>query len=105
MRSGKRYNFGQVVLAEMQFTDSQETKTRPVLVLFEEYGNVIVVGITSNPNMKGISITREEGLAFNSIIKMNYIMTITEDMIKKTLLVLSEQKKDKVKSELLKRIK
>jgi len=39
----------------VQFTDSFEIKKRPAVVLFEELTNVVVAGITSNKNMKGIS--------------------------------------------------
>ena len=48
---------GDIVLAKMQFTDTFEVKTRPALVLFEEFDNVVVAGITSNQNMQGISLT------------------------------------------------
>ena len=42
--------FGDIVLAQVQFVDTHEIKTRPALVLFEEYGSVVVAGITSNIN-------------------------------------------------------
>ena len=48
------YRPGDVVLAKVQFTDTFEIKTRPALVLFEEYGNIVVAGITSNPIRHGI---------------------------------------------------
>ena len=54
------YRPGDVVLAKVQFTDTFEIKTRPALVLFEEYGNIVVAGITSNPVMEGIPLTRKE---------------------------------------------
>ena len=55
MNFGKMYSFGDVVLANVQFTDTFEIKTRPALVLFEDFGNIVVAGITSNTEMKGIS--------------------------------------------------
>lgn len=39
------------------FTESEGPKIRPVLVLFEELDNVVITGITTNLNMKGIPIT------------------------------------------------
>ena len=45
---------GDVILATVQFTDTDEVKVRPAVVLFEELGNVVVAGVTSNPRMKGI---------------------------------------------------
>ncbi len=104
MRHGKMHNFGDVILAEVQFTDTFEIKTRPALVLFEEQGNIIVVGITSNTNMRGVLLTKKEGAIKDSIIKINYIFTISEKMIKKRLFMLSEEKKKLIKSELFNRI-
>ncbi len=60
-RLGNMYRSGDVVLAQVQFTDTFETKTRPAVVLFEELGNIIVVGVTSNISMKGIALTKKEG--------------------------------------------
>ncbi len=104
-KPGKKYKFGDIVLALMQFTDTDEVKTRPALVLFEEYGNIVLAGITSNPYMQGIKITKQEGMEIESVIKMNYIMTISEAWIKKYLLTLSEEKKRQIKEELNKRLK
>ena len=64
---------GDVVLAQVQFTDTFETKVRPVLVLFEEFNNVVLAGITSNLEMKGIFLTKKEGAIKDSVIKLNYI--------------------------------
>jgi len=52
---------GDVVLAQVQFTDTFEIKTRPAVVLFEEFGNVVVAGITSNPSMKDVVLTKKTG--------------------------------------------
>jgi len=98
------YNFGDIILAEVQFTDTFELKTRPVLILFEEQGNVVVMGITSNLQMKGIPLTKKEGAIKESIIKLNYIFTISEKMIKKQLFSISKQKKDLIKLELFKKL-
>lgn len=104
MRSGKKYKFGDIILALVQYSDTLEVKTRPALVLFEEYGNIIIAGITSNPRMNGISLSKEEGAVENSIIKLNYIMTISDSMIKKYLFTLSEEKKKIIKEEFIKKL-
>ncbi len=96
---------GEVVLAKVQFTDTFEVKTRPVLILFEELGNVVVAGITSNINMKGIPLTMEEGAIKDSVIKLNYIFTIVPAMIEKTLFSLSTKKRKMVFNELVDRLK
>ena len=99
------HSFGEVVLAEVQFTDTFEIKIRPALILFEEKGNVVVSGITSNLQMKGIPLTKKEGSLKESIIKLNYIFTISEKMVKKTLFSLSKEKKALIKSELTSKLR
>lgn len=99
------HEFGEVVLADVQFTDTFETKLRPALVLFEEYGNIVVMGITSNLEMEGIKLTKKEGAIKDSIIKINYIFTISERMIKKSLFYLSKEKKKIIFDEITKRLK
>ena len=87
-----KFNFGDIVLAEVQFTDTFEIKTRPALVLFEEFGNVVVAGITSNLNMVGVPLTKKEGMPKESIIKLNYLFTISENMVKRVLFSVSKDK-------------
>jgi len=84
---------GDVVLAQVQFTDTFEVKVRPAVVLFEEFGNVVIAGITSNPEMKGIPLTKKEGAVKDSVIKLNYLFTISAAMVVKQLLHLSKEKK------------
>ena len=98
------HNFGEVILAKVQYSDTFEIKERPALVLFEEYGNVVVAGITSNMNMKGISLTKKEGAIKDSIIKLNYIFTISEKMIKKILFNISKDKKEIIKEEIMRKL-
>ncbi len=99
------HKFGEVVLAEVQFTDTFETKIRPAVVLFEEYGNVVIAGITSNLEMKGIPLTKKEGAFKESVIKLNYIFTVSEKMISKLLFNLSEEKKEIIAKEFIKRLR
>jgi len=80
-------------------------KKRPALVLFEEKENIVVLGITSNPKMEGVLLTKKEGVIKDSIIKLNYIFTISEKMVEKNLFSISEEKKIKVKEELISRIR
>lgn len=98
------HKLGSIVLAEVQFTDTFEIKKRPAVVLFEELGNIVVAGITSNTEMEGIPLSKKEGAVKDSIIKLNYIFTISEKMIKKELFSLSIEKKKFLVSELIKRL-
>ena len=96
---------GDVVLAKVQFTDAFEIKTRPALVLFEEYDNIVVAGITSNIAMKGIPLTKAEGAVKESVIKLNYLFTISKTMIEKNLFAISKEKKKLVFEELVGKLK
>ena len=98
------HKFGDVILAQMQFVDTFEIKKRPALVLFEEYGNIVVAGITSNTEMKGIPLLKKEGAIKDSVIKINYIFTISEKMIEKKIFSLSSEKKRIIASEIRKRL-
>ena len=104
MRYGKMLKPGDIIIAQIQFTDTYEIKKRPALVLFEEFDNVVVAGITSNLEMKGIPLTKEEGAIKDSVIKLNYIFTISRTMISKTLFHLTKEKKHMVFDELTKRL-
>jgi mRNA interferase MazF len=94
------HRFGEIVLAQVQFVDSLQIKVRPALVLFQELGNIVVAGITSNMHRKGIFLSVKEGAVKDSVIQLNYIFTISEMMVKKTLFSLSEEKKKIVINEL-----
>src|SRR4030042_2113012 len=93
MSLGKMLSAGDIIIASVQFTDSSEGKTRPAVVLFEELGNVVIAGITSNLKMKGIPLTKNEGAIKESVIKLNYIFTISQEMVSKVLFHLSNEKK------------
>ena len=95
---------GDVVLASVQFTDAPEVKIRPALVLFEELGNVVIAGITSNVRMKGIPLSRAEGAVKDSVIKLNYIFTVSDEMISKVLFQLGKEKRLQVFDELNRRL-
>ncbi len=95
---------GDVIVARLQFTDIAEVKTRPAVVLFEELGNVVVAGVTSNLKMKGIPLSKSEGALKESVIKLNYIFTISDEMVSKVLFHLSKDKKRLVFDELSKKL-
>ena len=91
-------------LHKSKFTDTFETKKRPALVLYEESDNIVVAGITSNTKMKGVPLSKEEGAVKNSVIKLNYIFTISGAMVTKILFHLNSKKKQMVFHELQKRL-
>ena len=95
---------GEVIIARVRFADDQGSKIRPALVLFEELGNVVIAGVTTNLRMKGVPISKSEGAAQDSIIKLNYIFTITNDVVLKTVFHLSSEKKRMVLNELTEKL-
>jgi len=99
------HRLGEVILAEIQFADSPEIKTRPAVILFEEYGNIVVAGITSNIKMDGISLSKKDGAIKDSVIKLNYIFTISDAMIKKVLFSLSNEKKREIINGFIKKLR
>ena len=99
------HRLGEVVLATIQFADTFEIKTRPAVVLFEGYGNIVVAGITSNTEMQGIPLLKKEGAIKDSVIKTNYIFTISEKMIHKYLFSLSAEKKKIVVEDIMRRLR
>ena len=96
--------FGDIIIAQIQFVDTSEVKIRPAVVLFEEFGNIIVAGITRNTGMSGIPLLKKEGAVKDSVIKINYIFTISESAANKVLFHLSSEKKQIVFTELVKRL-
>jgi mRNA interferase MazF len=53
----------------------------------------VIAGITSNLKMKGIPLSKSEGAAKDSVIKLNYVFTVSEEMISKVVFHLSKEKK------------
>ena len=91
---------GDVIIASVQFTDTSKVKIRPAVVLFEELGNVVIAGITSNLKMKGIPLSKSEGAIKDSVIKINYIFTISNEMVSKVIVHLNNDKKELILNEL-----
>ena len=54
--------------------------------------------------MKGIPLSKTEGAVKDSVIKINYIFTISEAMISKVIFQLPQEKKNLVFKELVKRL-
>lgn len=98
------HKLGDVILTNVQFTDTNEIKQRPAVVLFEELGNIIIAGITSNTLMKGIPLTKKEGAVKDSVIKTNYIFTISNILVKKKLFNLTQEKKDILRQEIIQKL-
>jgi mRNA interferase MazF len=64
----------------------------------------VIAGITSNLKMRGIPLTKSEGAIKDSVIKTDYIFTISAVMAFKVLFHLSKEKKELVFDELSTRL-
>ena len=64
----------------------------------------MIAGITSNLKMKGIPLSKSEGALKDSVIKLNYIFTISDEMVSKVILHLSKEKKQLIFNELNKKL-
>lgn len=84
---------GDVVLVNLKFVDGDEYKKRPALVLYTEYGNLIVAGITSNTRKGGIMLSESDGAIKPSVIKLNYLFTIPGHGIERYLFTLGMEKR------------
>jgi mRNA interferase MazF len=104
MNRGVPFRSGDVVLVPVQFTDVDEIKKRPGVVLFEEHDNVVIAGVTSNVKMDGIPLTVKEGALKDSVIKLNYIFTVSSVMVDKVLFSLTKEKRTIVHDALVKKI-
>jgi mRNA interferase MazF len=87
---------GDVVLVNLRFADGDEHKRRPALVLYREYANIIVAGITSNTRMGGVALSESDGAIKPSVIKLNYLFTVPDHAIEKFLFPLSIAKRREV---------
>jgi len=96
---------GDVILTKVQFTDTFEIKKRPALILFSELDNIVVAGITSNLEMKGVPLTKKQGAVKDSVIKLNYIFTVSKAMIEKVLFSLTREKKKEVHDKLVEKLR
>jgi mRNA interferase MazF len=75
------------------------------MVLFEELGDVLIAVITSNKNMDGTPFLKSEGAVKDSVIKLNYIFTISESMISRVITRLSSEKQKEIYNGLLRKLR
>ena len=92
-------NPGTVVLAKIRFLETNESKNRPVLLLWNNNDNWVTAGITSNTSRDGIKLTKKDGVPKESVIRLDYISTILKNNIIKEFFELSKEKKKEVYQE------
>jgi len=115
MKSGIRFEQGEIVLMPFPFSDLSNVKHRPVLVLSKgEYNSIvedfIVCGITSNLKNTDYSVLIsnkdlvEGKLPVESMIKVDKIFTLEQGLVKKKIGKVSGEVFEKIKEEMFKLI-
>lgn len=74
------------------------------MVLYEEHNNVVVAGITSNTKMGGIPLSIEEGVVKESVIRNNYIFTVSSALILRVIFHLTATKRNMVYDAIVERL-
>jgi len=102
-----KYSFSEVVLLEFPFTDGQNSKLRPAVVVKDtEDSDIILVRVTSQIRNSEFDIEvtdwQSAGLKLPSIIRIHKIATMESNMIVKSLGNLSTDDSSKLKQVLAK---
>jgi len=90
------FKAGQVVYVNVPFTGNKGQKLRPALIINVYKDDIIILPITSNLRSNGILITKSDGAAEDSIIKLNNIFTISKDQIMHVFFELEKNKRKEV---------
>ncbi len=86
-----QYKFGDIILIKFPFSDQLNQKKRPALVISDSGDeDILVARITSHPPQSTIYDVelidwQQEGLAFNSVVKLNKLASIEKSLIDKEL--------------------
>ena len=94
--------FGDVVLLKFPFTDGQQFKKRPALVLLDtQDGDIIVCRITSKLHHTAFDVVIQEwqtaGLRLPSVVRIHKIATLEKNMVLAKLGMINEQDKESIR--------
>ncbi len=107
MMSIDNFTFWDIVSAEIPFTDWTNTKIRPVLILYKDKEDYLVLRISSIlPSMEDLDIklvpNSENNLKTESIIKLKKIGLFNKYVLRKKIGILNWFQKDIVKKHMKK---
>ncbi len=88
------FKAGEVVLVNFTFIDNSESKIHPALIVFSDFNDIVLIGITSNLQMKGILLPKKDGLFKDSRLKLNYIFTMPKQSAIRRVCYLNEERKE-----------
>jgi len=107
MKDGININQRDIVLVPISFSDLQESKKRPALIIsnqrfHENNSDFICCAITSNPNEQAYCVDindhdfEDGSLDFKSKIKVTKIFSLDKSLIQRTIAKLNREKTQKV---------
>lgn len=104
------YSFGDILLAEIVFTDNTGAKKRPIVIISAQEDDYLVAFITSNKIPRSIWDIPIHQDTFNNLasdwyIRTRKLMTIHEDLIYKQIGHLSKKDTTLLKSTLIENMK
>jgi len=92
MRDGTMFSKRDIVVIDFPYSDLVGSKKRPVLIIGEKGADFIVCAITSNPEVKGVSLQFEKNsLPLESTIKYWQIQTILKSRADRSLARISKK--------------
>ena len=100
MNSGTNFKSGDIVLVNVHFTDHLEIKKRPALILYIIGNTAVIAGITSNTRSRGILITEKEGMAKDSVLKLNNVFSVDLKNLDKKYMTLNKEKRIMIANEI-----
>lgn len=106
MRNIDSFVFWDVVAAEISFSNLEETKIRPVLIISKDWDDYLLMKITSNISNKSdfdlyIEMDNLNNLKANSIIKILKIWSFSKEILKKKIWELNYESKELLKRNLV----
>lgn len=101
-----KFSFGDIILIDFPFTDFEQTKKRPALILQKELEDVLVVFISSQLGKKSdfdilLLKDQENNLMVDSLLKTKKITVLHTDLIYKKIGTISAEQKQIVKEKLI----
>lgn len=100
MRTTDNFSFGDIVLADIEFTDKSGSKLRPVLVLYKNREDITVLKMTSQHiswDKLTIPIDDYNKLREETTIDLTKVITFHETIVHHTLGKISSQHKTYIK--------
>lgn len=106
MKNTDNFIFGDIVAAEIPFSNLEETKIRPVLIISKDKDDYLIMKITSNTLNKSyndliIEVDNCNNLKTDSVIKILKIWSFSKEILRRKIWELNLENKNQVKENLI----